>query len=61
MEYSDKHSHIITIGDDVDVDKTEDNLEFRGTVSGFKGEFVTVEDQEENHFDVLPTEVEVVL
>ena len=59
MVYSDKHSHIITVGDTVNVDKTDDNEEFSGTVVGFKGEFVQVEDQEDNVFDCNPTELEV--
>ena len=57
--YSDKHSHIINNGDTVNVDATDDNVEFTGTVIGFKDEFVQVEDQESNVFDMLPTELEV--
>jgi hypothetical protein len=61
MEYSDKHAHIITIGDTVNVDKTEDNLEFTGTVIGFEenGHYVVVEDMDGDAFCVEEWEVEV--
>ncbi len=60
MEFSDKHSHILEEGYIVDADKTEDNHEFRGTIVGFKDEFVLVEDQDSNVFCMRDYELEVV-
>jgi transcription elongation GreA/GreB family factor len=59
MVHSDKNSHVINMGDIVDVDESDDNLAFTGRVVGFKKEFVTVEDMEGNAFDIPPTECEV--
>lgn len=59
-EISDKHSHVITVGDTVDVDETDDNQHFTGEVVGFKKDgLVSVRDMEDNVFDVEPTQVEV--
>jgi hypothetical protein len=60
MEFSDKHSHILEAGYIVDVDQTEDNHEFQGTIIGFKDEFVLVEDQESNVFCMRDYELELV-
>lgn len=59
MIHSDKHSRIIEIGDDVEVDKTEDNEDFRGNVVAFKNDFVVVEDLEGDCFDMRGIELEV--
>jgi len=60
MEFSDKHSHILEVGYIVDVDQTEDNHAFQGSIVGFKDEFVLVEDQESNVFCMRDYELELV-
>lgn len=60
MKFSDKHSHILEVGYIVDVDQTEDNQAFQGSIVGFKDEFVLVEDQESNVFCMRDYELELV-
>lgn len=60
MEFLDKHSHILEVGYIVDVDQTEDNHAFQGSIVGFKDEFVLVEDQESNVFCMRDYELEFV-
>ena len=60
MEYSDKNGQIIEMNDEVDVDKTDDNNDFRGHVVDYQNEFVVVEDQNGDCFSLLGIEIEVV-
>ena len=62
MKVRDVNYKEITIGCTVDVPKVEDNVdyEFRGTVVGFHGDYVVVEDIEEESFCVEPEILEVV-
>jgi len=57
--YLDKNEEPIEEGVNVDVDKTDDNEEFRGTVTGYRNEFVVIEDQDGNSFCVLPENIEI--
>lgn len=57
--YFDKNEKGIDICDDVNVDATEDNVEFSGMIYDFDGEFILVEDQEQNIFCVLQSQVEL--
>jgi len=57
--YFDKNEKAIDICDDVNVDATEDNVEFSGMIYDFDGEFILVEDQEQNIFCVLQSQVEL--
>lgn len=62
MEVRDVNYKEINIGDTVDVPKIEDNVnyEFRGTVVGFHGDYVVVEDSEGESFCIEPELLEVV-
>lgn len=52
----------VAVGDSVDVDTMDGvlNIEFRGTVVGFKGRFAQVEDMDGDVFDVVLGDVETV-
>ena len=58
--FEDKKGNIIEIGDSVDCDATDDNLEFRGTLTGTHGNYLTVEDMEGNTFCLTPNNLELV-
>lgn len=62
MEVRDVNYKEIIIGDTVDVPKIEDNVnyEFRGTVVGFHGDYVVVEDMEKEAFCIEPELLEIV-
>jgi hypothetical protein len=53
----DKNDKPLNIGDYVDVDATEDNLDFCGSVIEYRDEYVVVVDQENNHFCIEPKNI----
>lgn len=59
----DKFGRTITIGDSVLVPDPNDsdihNHSFIGTVDKFKGEYVVVEDGDDNAFDIEPERLEI--
>lgn len=60
LEILDKLGQLLSTGDTVEVDETEDNLEFVGHVDNFRDGYVVVLDQEDNAFCVLPEQVKIV-
>ena len=56
---TDKNDEVIAVGDTVDCDETDSNLEFRGTVTNVDGEFMIVEDMDGDSFHIDPKELEV--
>lgn len=57
--YVDKNGEDIEDGLTVDVDESEENKAFRGTVVGVRGRYVEVEDMEGDVFCILPKNLEV--
>ena len=66
MKHEDKHGEWIFLGDTVNVDEPTSNLDphncaFTGTVINVKENYVTVQDLEENCYDLEPAQMEVQL
>lgn len=59
MEMIDKNFDVLEVGDTVNVDDTDTNLDFQGTVTGTHGSYIVVEDMEGNSFCVTSKDVEL--
>jgi len=60
QEILDKLGNLLSTGDTVEVEETQDNLEFVGHIDNFIDGYVVVLDQEDNAFCVLPEQVKIV-
>ena len=60
-KFTDCDGELIEVGDSVTVEETEDNSEFTGTVTGFRSNFVVVEDMDGDSFCVDSDKVVVEL
>jgi len=60
QEILDKLGNLLSTGDAVEVEETQDNLEFVGHIDNFRDGYVVVLDQEDNAFCVLPEQVKIV-
>ena len=59
QEILDKLGNLLSTGDIVEVEETQENLEFVGHIDNFRNGYVIVLDQDDNAFCILPEQVKL--